>query len=202
MSNYAADSPKHFMTLDAVSRGMNEIGKISKVTKLDKAEVELAVNDLASQRLVTTFEKKGLFGKKLQVSVTEAGMRVLAEKKRELEEKASELRGMYRNGDTQGTQSFLDQNRAWLPMMIFSGLMSALMFASIMSFAGMAMNPAEASMAGDAQAQEAAAADSSASDGGDGESSGSDDGGGGADSGGDMGGAGFDGGGDFGGGDF
>lgn len=202
MSNYAADSPRHFMTLDAVSRGMNEIGKIAKVTKLDKAEVELAVNDLASQRLVATFEKKGLFGKKLQVSVTETGMRVLADKKRELEEKASELRGMYRNGDTQGTQSFLDQNRAWLPMMIFSGLMSALMFASIMSFAGMAMNPAEASMAGDAQAQEAAAADSSASDGGGGEGSGSDDGGGGADSGGDMGGAGFDGGGDFGGGEF
>jgi hypothetical protein len=187
------------MTLDAVSRGMNEIGKISKVIKLDKAEVELAVNDLASQRLVTTFEKKGLFGKKLQVSVTDTGMRVLSEKKRELEEKASELRGMYRNGDTQGTQSFLDQNRAWLPMMIFSGLMTALMFASIMSFAGMAMNPAEASMAGDAQAQEAAA-DSGAADGG-GDSSGS-DGGGGVDSGGDMGGGGFDGGGDFGGEDF
>jgi hypothetical protein len=187
------------MTLDAVSRGMNEIGKIAKVTKLDKAEVELAVNDLASQRLVTTFEKKGFLGKKLQVSVTETGMRVLADKKRELEEKASELKGLYRNGDTQATQSFLDQNRAWLPMMIFSGLMTALMFASIMSFAGMAMNPAEASMAGDAQAQEAAAADSSAADGG-GESS--DGGGGGADSGGDTGDAGFDGGGDFGGGEF
>ncbi|MEW5839765.1 MarR family transcriptional regulator [Nitrososphaera sp.] len=193
MSNYAADSPKHFMTLDAVARGMNEIGKIAKVTKLDKAEVELAVNDLASQRLVITSEKKGLFGKKLQVSVTETGMRVLSEKKRELEEKAAELKGLYRNGDTQATQSFLDQNRAWLPMMIFSGLMSALMFASIMSFAGMAMNPAEASMAGDAQAQEAAAADSGGADGG--SDSGSGDTGG--DSTGD---AGFDsGGGDFGG---
>ena len=40
------------------------------------------------------------------------------------------------------------------------------MFASIMSFAGMAMNPAEASMAGDAQAQEAAAPDSGTADGG------------------------------------
>ena len=122
-------------------------------------------------------------------------MRVLAEKKRELEEKASELKGMCRNGDAQATQSFLDQNSAWLPMMIFSGLMSALMFASIMSFAGMAMNPAEASMAGDAQAQEAAAPDSGTADGGG-------DGGGGADSGGDAGNAGFDVGGDFGGEEF
>jgi len=58
------------MTLDAVSRGMNEIGKIAKVTKLEEAEVELAVNDLASQRMVTTFGKKGFLGKKLQVSMT------------------------------------------------------------------------------------------------------------------------------------
>ena len=93
-------------------------------------------------------------------------MRVLAEKKRELEEKASELKGMYCNGDAQATQSFLDQNSAWLPMMIFSGLKSALMFASIMSFAGIAMNPSEASMADDAQAQEAAAPDSGTADGG------------------------------------
>ena len=34
-------------------------------------------------------------------------------------------------------------------MMIFSGIMSAMVFASMMSFMGMAMNPAEAAMAGD-----------------------------------------------------
>jgi len=31
----------------------------------------------------------------------------------------------------------------WMPMMLFSGLMSMVMFADIMSFMGMAMNPAE-----------------------------------------------------------
>jgi hypothetical protein len=193
MSNSAADSPKHFMTLDAVSRGMNEVGKIAKVTKLDKAEVELAVNDLNSQRLVTATEKKGLFGKKLQVSITDTGRRVLEDKKRSLEEKAAELRGLYRNGDRGAVQSFMDDNRSWIPMMLFSGLMTALMFASIMSFAGMAMNPAESSMAGDAGAQEATAdsgSDSSA-DSGSADSSSVDAG---AD-------AGFDGG-DFGGGEF
>ena len=63
MSN-VADSPKHFIVLDAVSRGMNEVGKIAKVTKMDKAEVELVVNDLSSQRLLTAGEKRGLLGKK------------------------------------------------------------------------------------------------------------------------------------------
>ncbi|WP_415280703.1 MarR family transcriptional regulator [Candidatus Nitrososphaera sp. FF02] len=193
MSN-VADSPKHFIVLDAVSRGMNEVGKIAKVTKMDKAEVELVVNDLTSQRLLMADEKRGLLGKKLQVEITETGKSLLADRKKELEEKAGELRGMYRNGDRRGVQSFMDDNRAWLPMMIFSGLMSALMFASIMSFAGMAMNPAEASMADDAGAQEATADSGSSDSSSDSTDAGADSG---ADAGGDVG---FEG--DVGGGDF
>ena len=50
---------------------------------------------------------------------------------------------MYTNRDRRGVESFMDDNRAWIPMMIFSGIMSAIMFASMMSFMGMAMNPAE-----------------------------------------------------------
>jgi len=168
------------MVLDATSRGMDDIGKIAKVTKLDKAEVELAINDLAAQRLVLASPKKRrLFGRReLQVSTTETGTRLLEEKKRQLEKKAIDLRNSYRNGDRQATQSFMDENRAWLPMMIFSGLMSAVMFASIMSFAGMAMNPAESTMAGDA----AADSQETSADSGAGESSQeSADGGGGAD---------------------
>jgi DNA-binding MarR family transcriptional regulator len=146
------NNPKHFMVLDAISKGMDDIGKIAKVTKLHKAEVELAVNELATQRLVlASAKKRRLFGRReLQVSLTLTGKRLLEEKKKQLEKKASELRNYYRNGDMEATQSFMNENRAWLPMMIFSGLMSAVMFASIMSFAGMAMNPAESAMASEA----------------------------------------------------
>lgn len=71
------------------------------------------------------------------------------------------------NRDRRGIQSFMDDNRAWIPMMIFSGIMSAMVFASMMSFMGMAMNPAEAAMAGDAgnaDAQDAAADTQSSAD--------------------------------------
>ncbi|MDW0136708.1 MAG: MarR family transcriptional regulator, partial [Nitrososphaeraceae archaeon] len=53
------ESPKHFIVLDAISRGTNNIDKISKVSKLPKSEVELIVNDLVFQRLITTNEKRG-----------------------------------------------------------------------------------------------------------------------------------------------
>lgn len=189
------ESPKHFMVLDAVSRGVANSGKISKVTKLDKAEVEMVLHDLATQRLVIAEEKKGLFGKKIEARITETGSELLYSKKQELEEKAAELKGLYRNGDRGQLQSFMDDNRSWIPMMLFSGIMSAMIFASMMSFMGMAMNPAESAMAGDAANAEAGAADASA---------GSDASGGAAEDSGasDMGaadGGGFDGGGDFGG---
>ncbi|HKU48795.1 MAG TPA: MarR family transcriptional regulator [Nitrososphaera sp.] len=142
-------SAKHFMVLDAISRGVADAGKIAKVTKVDKAEVEMVVNDLAVQRLVIAEQKRGLFGSKIQARITETGSGLLASKKQDLEEKARGFKDMYRNGDRQGMQSFMNDNRTWLPMMIFSGIMSAVMFASIMSFMGMAMNPEESAMAGD-----------------------------------------------------
>jgi hypothetical protein len=39
------DSPNHLMVLDAISRGMKPVGKLAKVTRLDKALVETVVND-------------------------------------------------------------------------------------------------------------------------------------------------------------
>ena len=144
------ESPKHFMVLDAISRGVGDAGKIAKVTKISKEEVEMVLNDLAVQKLIVAEQKKGLFGKKAQARITDTGSKLLSFKKQELEEKSRDLESMYKNRDRRGVESFMDDNRTWIPMMIFSGIMSAIMFASMMSFMGMAMNPAEAAMAGDA----------------------------------------------------
>jgi transcription initiation factor IIE alpha subunit len=52
------ESPRHFMVLDAISRGVNDAGKIAKVTKISKAEVEMILNDLAVQRLIIAEQKR------------------------------------------------------------------------------------------------------------------------------------------------
>jgi ABC-type enterochelin transport system permease subunit len=59
------------------------------------------------------------------------------------------LEVMFRNGDRRGMESFMDDKRARIPMVIFSGLMGATVFASMMSFMRMTMNPTETAMAGD-----------------------------------------------------
>jgi len=173
------------MVLDAISRGMKTVDKIARVTKLSKPEVELIINDLMQQRLVIGTEKKSFFGgKKMEFAVSHTGMQVLTTKKVELQKQAQQMQQWYQNGQTQQLQGYMDNNRMWIPLMLFSGIMNALFFMSMMSMMGMAMNPAESGQAGDAAAADGGAA-------------GAEDGGAGADSGG-----GDFGGGDFGGGDF
>ena len=163
------------MVLDAISRRVKTIDKIAKVTRLDKAEVELIVNDLVAQRLVIGEEKKKIFGgKKLEFSVSHTGLQLLNSKKLELEKQAQQVQQWYQSGQTQQLQSYMDGNRMWIPMMLFSAMMS---------LTGMAMSPAETGFAGDVGSDAGAAADVSGGDAG-------------ADAGGDFGG------GDFGGGDF
>ena len=55
------DNPNHFMVLDAISRGMKPVGKLAKVTRLNKALVETVVNCPVSQLLGVIAEKKGFF---------------------------------------------------------------------------------------------------------------------------------------------
>ena len=188
------ESPNHFMVLDAIGRGVKAIDKIAKVTRLDKAEVELITNDLIEQRLVIRTEKKGFLGRtKVELTISHTGLQLLNAKKKELEKQWQQIQQWQNNGQTQQLQGYMDNNRMWLPMMLFSGIMNAMFFMSMMSMLGMAMNPAESSLVGGegsgagADSGEHAGADDSS-----GAAAADSDGGGGADFGG----------GDFGGGDF
>nr|WP_294805569.1 helix-turn-helix domain-containing protein [uncultured Nitrososphaera sp.] len=196
-SSSVNESPNHFMVLDAISRGVKSVGKIAKVTKLDKALVEMIVNDLVAQRLVTKTEKKGFFGgKKEELAVTETGTRVLVAKKQELERKFQEFQQWYSNGQTQQLQNSMQNDRMWLPFMLFSGIMNAMFFMSMMSFMGAALTPTETALAGDQGVDPGAGADhggAGADSGTGGDHGGGMDGGGGAD----YGGGDFGGGGDF-----
>ncbi len=189
------DSPNHFMVLDAIGRGMTTADKISSVTRLDKTEVELILNDLAVQRLVNRTEKKGFLRKKMEFTINQTGHALLDSKKHELEQKTKDIKQAYGSGNTAQFQSFMGTDRAWVPFLLFSGLLDVVFFASAMSFLGLAMSPQESSMAGDtggasdsgsdsasdsdtAGQEDSGAADSSSSGGGDFEGGGFDSSGG------------------------
>src|ERR671916_953614 len=156
--NTAKNSPNHFIVLDAIARGLKNIDKISKATRLSREEVELIVNDLSLQRLAFREEKKRFFGgSKLEVKVSETGVRMLNSKKHELQQQAEQLKQWNKNGNTAQLQSYMNSgnNRSWVPFMLFSGIMDILFFTSMMSFMGMALNPMENQMASDSGGGEA-----------------------------------------------
>lgn len=161
------ESPNHFIVLDAIARGMKKIDSIAKVTKLSKDQVDLIVNDLQNQKLVNVVIKKGFFGnKKMEYYITETGSRLLSSKKEELTYKSQKLQQMYESGNRTQMQSYMDDNRMWMPMMLFSGIMSMVMFGSMMSFMGMAMNPAESAQT-DGQVDDASGGTTGDTSGGD-----------------------------------
>lgn len=128
----------------------NSLDKIIKFTKLTKSEVETILKELEIQRLVIKFEKKIFFlGKKTQYKFTDTGLKVLTSKQQELENKLRQLQQWYSLGDKAQLQTFMGNNRSWMPFLIFSGIMDMVFFMSLMSFMGMALNPMESSMAGD-----------------------------------------------------
>jgi hypothetical protein len=147
----ANKNPRHFMVLNAIAGGIKDINKISRTTKLTRQEVELIIIDLSSQRLIIKEEKKRRFfgGKKQDIKISDTGMRILHSKKQELEQQAEQLRQWQRNGNTTQLQSYMesDNNRSWIPFMLFSGIMNALFFTSMMSMLGMGLNPMESQMA-------------------------------------------------------
>lgn len=158
------DSPDHFMVLGAISRGMKSFGKIVKETKLDKAVVDKVINDLAAQHLISIVVKKGFLGnQKEEFQITETGMRILLAKKQELEKKAQQFQQWYSNGQMSQLQNSMQSDRMWLPFMLFSGIMNAMFFMSMMSFMGAAMTPAESAAAGEAGAGADAGTDGGAS---------------------------------------
>ena len=95
--------------------------------------------------------------RKIVLNITKTGFRLLDVKKQELEQKVSELQQWYNNGDRSQMQGFMDSNRMWIPMMLFSGIMNIMFFTSMMSFMGMALNPMESQIAADSSAGAAAA---------------------------------------------
>jgi hypothetical protein len=152
-SNTANNNPRHFIVLDAIARGIRNVDKISKATRLPREEVELIINDLSLQRLIIKEEKRKRFfgGNKLEIKVTETGLRLLDSKKQELQQQAEQLKQWNKSGNTAQLQSYMNSNnnRSWMPFMLFSGMMDILFFTSMMSMMGMALNPMESQMAAD-----------------------------------------------------
>ncbi|MGI0082384.1 MAG: hypothetical protein ACREAG_03655 [Nitrosopumilaceae archaeon] len=150
--------PKDVIVLSAISRGAKKFDKIEKTTKIFGQELNDILERLEKIGLITVTERKGLFGKKTEIVLTEKGRRELKERKFELQQNWNQMVTIWKSGDKQKLQQYMDDNKSFLPTMMFLGIMDIIMFSTMLSFMGMAMSsyipegqmPAEADTATDA----------------------------------------------------
>ena len=138
--------PKDVIVLGAIKRGNKKFDKIQKATKIEPEELNQILEKLEERKLIQVQEKKGLFGKKIELTVTEKGSKELDERLFEVQEKWNQMQSLYQSGDKQKLQQYMDDNKSFLPMMMFFGIIDIMMFSMMFSMIGMAMSdyvPAE-----------------------------------------------------------
>lgn len=138
--------PKDVIVLGAIRRGAKKFDKIQRETKIDPEEINSILEKLEERGFIKVEEKKGWFGKKIELSVTEKGSKEIDERIHELQEKWNQMSQIYQSGDKQKLEQVMDDNKNFLPMMMFFGIMDMMMFSMMFSMIGMAMSdymPAE-----------------------------------------------------------
>ncbi len=149
--------PKDVIVLSAISKGAKKFDKIEKMTKIFGHELNDILERLEKIGLITVIEKKGLLGKKTEIVLTEKGHKELEERKFELQKNWNQMVVVWKSGDKQKLQQYMDDNKSFLPTMMFLGIMDIIMFSTMLSFMGMAISsyipesqiPAEADTATD-----------------------------------------------------
>ena len=134
------EEAKDLIILGAINNGARQFNKISKVTKIKPQELNSILEKLENHGFITVQEKKGLLGKKIELGITEKGIREIEERVHELEGKWMRMRNVYESGDKQKLQQIMKDEKSFLPTMMFFGMIDIMMFSMMFSMMGMAMS--------------------------------------------------------------
>jgi len=134
------EEPKELIVLGAIKNGISKFDKIKKNTQIDAEELNSILEKLEERGLITVREKKGWFGPKIEIVTTEKGEREVDERVHELQEKWNQMSLLYKKGDKNKLKQYMDDNRSFLPTMMFFGIMDIMMFSMMFSMMGMMMS--------------------------------------------------------------
>ena len=132
--------PKDVIVLGSIRRGKKKFSNIQNETKITAKELNSILEDLEKKEYIKVEEKKGWFGKKIELKITENGSKELDKKIIEIQSKWKEMQVLYQNGDKQKLQEKMEENKSFLPSMMFFGVMDMMMFSMMFSMMGMGMS--------------------------------------------------------------
>lgn len=109
------------------------------MAKIEPSELNSVLEKLESRGLIDVKEKKGLFGKKIEINAAEKGAKELEYRIHELEGKWNQMAQLYKSGDKQKLQKHMDENKISFKEMAFFGVLDMVMFSMMFSILGMTM---------------------------------------------------------------
>jgi len=132
--------PKDVIVLGSIRRGKRKFSNIQNETKITAEELNSILEDLENKGYIRVEEKKGWFGKKIELKITENGSNELDKKIIEIQSKWKEMQSIYETGDKQKLQQKMEENKSILPTMMFFGIMDMMMFSMMFSMMGIGMS--------------------------------------------------------------
>lgn len=137
---FVEEEPKELIVLGAIRNGITKFDKIKKTTQIEPDELNSILEKLEERGFIKVQEKKGWFGPKIEIVATEKGEKEVDERVHELEEKWNHMSLLYKQGDKTKLKEYMDDNRSFLPTMMFFGIMDMMMFSMMFSMMGMMMS--------------------------------------------------------------
>ena len=132
--------PKDVIVLGSIQRGRKKFSDIQNETKISPEELNSILEELENKKFIKVEENKGWFGKKIELKITEDGSNELDKKIIEIQSKWKEMQLLYESGDKQKLQQKMEENKSFLPTMMFFGVMDMMMFSMMFSMMGIGMS--------------------------------------------------------------
>ena len=132
--------PKDVIVLGSIRRGKKKFSNIQNETRINPEELNSILEQLENNGFINVEEKKGLFGKKIELKITDKGSDQLDKKIVEIQNKWKEMQSIYESGDKQKLQQKMEENKSFLPTMMFFGVMDMMMFSMMFSMMGIGMS--------------------------------------------------------------
>ena len=132
--------PKDVIVLGSIRRGKKKFSNIQNETRISPEELNSILEQLENYGFINVEEKKGWFGKKIELKITDKGSEQLDKKIVEIQNKWKEMQSIYESGDKQKLQQKMEENKSFLPTMMFFGVMDMMMFSMMFSMMGIGMS--------------------------------------------------------------
>ena len=91
---------------------------------------------LEEKGMIILQEKKGWLGKSVEIHATQKGQDELESRIAQMQDRWGEMIALQKAGDKGKMKGFMDDNRSFLPMMMFFGIMDMMMFSAMFSMIG------------------------------------------------------------------